>query len=214
VRAPAILPDVSGMTYMLNDTASFQGRPDLPLRVPLPRSLNAGFLLFNPANVDFDFLEWLGAKFFRRFNHGWLVEQTAWAALAGREKQPHFWSANDARNISGFTTLTPTQIGEHEVRLFGSRCLAPQDDLPSYAGDARILHFSGMSKHSWSAFQGLVDESLESDSRNAEEMHVLPDSMAGAFWRVAISLRLGTDLARDGINKFRKMRGSKSDPGS
>jgi hypothetical protein len=197
VRSPVELPDVPGMTYMRNDTSSYQGRPDLPWRTPLPRSLNAGFILFNPDLIDLDFLEWLSATFFSRNQQGWLVEQTAWAALAGREKHPHFWAGKDVRNISGFTTLTLEELNRDTIRLFSSRRLASPRMLLSYADDARILHFSGMSKHSWKSFEGLVAESRNSESDIVKQIQGLPDTMADANWCFAISLQLAAKMGLD-----------------
>jgi hypothetical protein len=76
--------------YSLSFPRRFLGRP--PLRIP--EGLNAGILYVGPETYDLDFIEWfLGEDRFRGAGTSkelFLLEQTAWAALAGRVRSSYF----------------------------------------------------------------------------------------------------------------------------
>ncbi|QEH35538.1 hypothetical protein OJF2_40900 [Aquisphaera giovannonii] len=58
-------------------------------RIRLPQFVNAGFMYAGPGAYDLDFIEWfLGQD--RYLSPTWVVEQTAWAALAGRRPSRYF----------------------------------------------------------------------------------------------------------------------------
>jgi hypothetical protein len=99
-------------------------------RLRLPERCNAGILYVGPRTYDLDFIEWfLGAEASREdrtSNDIFLLEQTAWAALAGRVRSFYF----DPQQVA-FATKERT-FSSRIVALHFARDLRQLLDDPSF----------------------------------------------------------------------------------
>jgi hypothetical protein len=87
--------DITFMYYWCSGYAiSFSKRILMRKRLRLPERCNAGLLYVGPTAYDLDFIDWfLGEAALRGAGTGnnlFLLEQTAWAALAGRVRSSYF----------------------------------------------------------------------------------------------------------------------------
>jgi hypothetical protein len=109
---------------------SFSKRVLRRQRTRLPERFNAGLLYVGPRTYDLDFIEWfLGDRDFRGSGSAadlFLLEQTAWAALAGRVRSSYF----DPEQVAFPTKdkVFPSRL----VALHFARALRQLLDNPSF----------------------------------------------------------------------------------
>ena len=109
---------------------SFSKRVLMRQRVRLPERFNAGVLYIGPKTYDLDFIEWfLGERNFRGSGSAaelFILEQTVWAALAGRVRSSYF----DPEQVA-FATKDK-MFSSRLVALHFARGLRQLLDTPSF----------------------------------------------------------------------------------
>ncbi len=183
VRAPVSISAMAPLVYLREDIPAYQAAPFLPLKEPMVRSFNAGFVLLSPSVIDLDYLEYLVKRFLIQLKNPWWSEQAAWAALAGRLPGARFWSGEDACTLSGFKTRSASQIRNDVVRMRSSPHRCSPEELLALAGTAKVIHLAGMGKKNWGVFQ-------PAEGGTISALRSFPDHPINLGWRLMVALRL------------------------
>lgn len=143
-----ILPiDAPSLLFCIDDIPGYGGSWQAPLRHPIVTGLNSGFIYFDPAIIDLNYLDYIAYNYLLKTKNIWWLEQTCWALLAGRIQNKGIFEGKDACIISGLQKRTPAEIRLNKTTYFrkyhGNYDLKTVDLLIS---DASVVHFAGSGK--------------------------------------------------------------------
>jgi hypothetical protein len=187
VRKKIQIPkDIPNFLFSVADVTGYSGSPLLPLSTPLVRGLNGGILLYNPQICDWEFLNEVARRYLLGIGKPWWLEQTCWAALAGRVENKGVFDGRDVRNVSGLKKRTPEQVKSNVSKWIG-RGGAYEDSskIEEMISGASVVHFPGPGER--------LIEDFARPSADSEESHTLRwqgVENASFYERVMISLRM------------------------
>lgn len=145
VELPPNLPDFA---FCVDDVPGYSGDPKIVLREKIVTGLNAGFLLFQPKAIDFDFIEYITKHYISKGKTHWWAEQTCWALIAANLSQnTAVFSSNSVAIISGLQKRTLQQIRSNQTSYFrASQKINDIQSIQDIIGNAKIIHFAGPGK--------------------------------------------------------------------
>lgn len=145
VQMPSDLPDFA---FCIDDVPGYSASSRIVFGSKIMTGLNAGFLLFKPALIDFDFVEFVTSKFIAAGKIPWWSEQTCWAAIAGElGKRVRLFSPRSVAIVSGLAKRSLPQIQSNRTTYF-ARSLKHDDiqAIEGIIGSASVVHFAGPGK--------------------------------------------------------------------
>jgi hypothetical protein len=187
VRRKIGLPkDIPDMLFTVADVTGYSGSPLLPIFVPTVVGLNGGILLYNPEICDWGFLDELAEKYLLGWGRPWWLEQTCWAALAGRTQKKGVFDGRDVRNVSGLKKRTPEEVRSNVSKWVGNS--EPYEDssiIEEMVEGSSIVHFAGPGER-------LIDRFATTASKNGPQPNLRWSEVENAapYERVMISLRM------------------------
>ncbi|WP_251979801.1 hypothetical protein [Salinibacter ruber] len=183
ISIPSNIPD---FLYSVADVTGYSGSPLLPLSIPLVRGLNGGILLYNPQICDWKFLNEVARRYLLGTGKPWWLEQTCWAALAGRIENKGVFDGRDVRNVSGLKKRTPDQVKSNVSNWVGGRgAYEDPSKIEEMVSGASVVHFAGPGER--------LIEDFARPSADSEGSHTLrwqEVENASFYERVMISLRM------------------------
>jgi len=196
-RKVGIPIDCPPFVYQCDDVPAYRGSWRLPLLEPMLYSLNAGFLLIKPDEIDLDYMEFLAERYFLAYPIGWWTAQSMWSTIMAKSRRVGIFNGSDVCTFSGSRKRTPEEVRLNQVKFFGnSELISDRTEALSMIRDIAVVHFAGRGK----AWFDLVEEMDFAD----EERTVLRISSAQpvSFLESALlSGRLLTVRLRDRIRK-------------
>lgn len=201
IRQPIRLPVQQGIFYLREDIPAYRAKWLLPLKENIVKSFNAGFVLVDPSTIDLSKLESWSEQYFYKLKNKWWSEQACWSLIAANQPNRFFFEGRSACCLSGFDTRSPSDIARNQVKLFSSKSKLQGAKLKLQAGDAAVIHMSGLSKHFW--------RDLDSHQQFKSKAHVplvlkyKHDSLPGPVFRVLLAMRLLILAVLDGIKAGR-----------
>lgn len=183
IQIPSNIPN---FLFSVADVTGYSGSPLLPLRVPVVRGLNGGILLYNPQICDWEFLNEVARRYLLGTGKPWWLEQTCWAALAGRVENKGVFDGRDVRNVSGLKKRTPDQVKSNVSNWIGGRgAYEDSSKIEEMISGASVVHFAGPGER--------LIEDFAHPSADSEDVHTLRwqgVENASFYERVMISLRM------------------------
>lgn len=145
VQLPLDLPDFA---FCIDDVPGYSASPRIVVHSKIMTGLNAGFLLFRPALIDFDFVEHITTKYIAHGKIPWWSEQTCWAAIAGElGKGVRLFSPRSVAIVSGLAKRSISQIQSNRTTYFArSRKHHELKAIEEIIGSASVVHFAGPGK--------------------------------------------------------------------
>lgn len=148
VRGAVEMPDDSpDILYTVGDVSGYRGGPLLPLQNKVITGLNAGFMYWNPAVCDLDFMNELAGKYLVQIDNMWWTLQSCWAAVAGETDRKGAFDGRDVCNVSGLQKRSPQEVKANETKWLGKD--APVEDpsvIKKIVEGTSIVHFPGPGK--------------------------------------------------------------------
>lgn len=143
-----ILPsDAPSLLFCIDEIPGYGGSWQVPLRHPIVTGLNSGFIYFDPAIIDLDYLEYIAKKYFLKTKNIWWLEQTCWALLAGRIQSKGIFEGKDACVIGGFKKRTAAEVRLNKTTYFRRYDgVSDLKTIESLIGDAAVVHCAGSGK--------------------------------------------------------------------
>jgi hypothetical protein len=179
--------------YQCDDVPAYRGSWRLPLRRPMMYSLNAGFMILPPAEVDLDQLEEVTRRYFLNARNTWWTEQSAWSFIMASSGDGGMFDGHDVRTFSGNRKRTPEEVRSNRVKFFGSSDLIDsREEAMELIRGAAVLHFAGSGKTWIDLAKELVD-----DHAQRQVLGVIPARPAGPVQRLVLSGRLLLKQCRD-----------------
>jgi hypothetical protein len=202
VRGGVSIPtpsDRGSIVYLREDIPAYKAKAFSVFREPIVRSCNAGFILYRPSEIDFEFLEFVCKRYIPNMQYLWWSEQFAWAVLAARMPFPAYWEGASARVVSGLASRTDAEMSENVVRwLPRKQPIQSESDLLKYAGSAPVVHLAGNGKPFFAAIS-----TAETPLRDAQ-LAYSPDRPLGRAEQAILAMRLLYKNTRDRIGERRQ----------
>ena len=148
VNHECILPEKGvDIAFMMEDIPAYRGNWKIVWNHKLVPAFNAGLVIFQPAKVDFSFLEYIVKKYIIGCKDYWWSEQLAWACIAGKSVNRFVFDGKQSRVVSGFQKRTPKEVLQNKYSYFGKRGTIDsfENFLPFIEGSS-IIHFAGLGK--------------------------------------------------------------------
>lgn len=141
---PSSLPDLCMAT---DDTVCYSGSWRIATKERAVPGLNAGIMIFKPALIDYDYLEFLTKQYFTGARVWWLAEQPVWAILMRQFNDTRIIHGGDARIIGGMNKRSREMILENRFSWVrkGRMTDDPADIRPLLDG-ALLAHMCGPGK--------------------------------------------------------------------
>lgn len=197
IRQPIRLPTRQGIFYLREDIPAYRANWLLPIKENIVKSFNAGFVLVDPSTIDLSKLEAWSRKYFYKLKNKWWSEQACWSLIAANQPNRFFFEGSSACCLSGFDTRSPRDIARNQVKLFSSKIKAQGAMLKFQAGDAAVIHMSGLSKHFWRDLDGLKQN--ETISKVPLKLKFKHDPLPGPVFKSLLAARLLIISVFDGI---------------
>jgi hypothetical protein len=145
VQLPSSLPDFA---FCVDDVPGYSADPKVVFETKLVTGLNAGFLIFRPSLIDFDFIEYVTDKYIKHGKINWWSEQTCWALIAGHLcKDVQVFSSNSVAIISGLNKRNINRIRANRTSyIVPSKKIKDLRYIQEIIGDAKVIHFAGPGK--------------------------------------------------------------------
>ncbi len=197
IRRPIHLPSHQGIFYLREDIPAYRAGWLLPFKENMVRSFNAGFVLVDPSTIDLDRLEIWAKKYFFNLKNKWWSEQACWSLIAASQCNRFFFEGSSACCLSGFNTRSPKDIISNSVKLFSSKSKVQGTILKLQAGNAAVIHMSGLSKHFWRDLDCF--EQRESKAQTPLDLSFKCDPLLGPVFRALLAIRLLAVSVLDGV---------------
>lgn len=131
----------------VDDATSYSGSWRIATEQHALPGLNAGFLLYRPAAIDFDFLEFLAGRYFAQCQTPWLAEQPIWAILMSRLTETALWDGRDVRVIGALQKRTRQQIlANRFVWLKQGKIATEESQVAPLIEGTAVAHMAGVGK--------------------------------------------------------------------
>lgn len=178
--------DCPPFVYQCDDVPAYRGSWKLPLLEPMVYSLNAGFLLIEPDDVDLDHMEHIAKRYFLTYPIGWWTAQSMWSTIMARSGNVGIFSGEDVCTFSGSRKRTMREARANRVKLFGNgKLISERTEALRMIRGLAVVHFAGRGK----AWIDLVNE-VEGISRDQRELRVHTAQPASALQCVLLSSRM------------------------
>ncbi|MDB9376154.1 hypothetical protein [Nodularia sphaerocarpa] len=143
-----ILPsDAPALLFCIDEIPGYGGSWQVPLRHPIVTALNSGFIYFEPAILDVNYLDYIAHNYLLRTKNIWWLEQTCWALLAARIKNKGIFEGKDACVIGGLKKRTPAEIRLNQTTYFRRyNGVYDLQTIELLIADAAVVHFAGSAK--------------------------------------------------------------------
>ncbi|HYW20440.1 MAG TPA: hypothetical protein VE956_14245 [Nodularia sp. (in: cyanobacteria)] len=143
-----ILPgDAPSLLFCIDEIPGYAGSWQVPLRYPIVTGFNAGFIYFDPAILDLNYLDYIAHHYLLKTKNIFWLEQTCWALLAARIENKGIFEGQDACVIGGLKKRTPAEIRLNQTTYFRRYDgLADLQTIELLIGDAAVVHFAGSAK--------------------------------------------------------------------
>lgn len=197
IRRPIRLPVQPGIFYLREDIPAYRANWLLPIKESIVKSFNAGFVLVDPSTIDLSKLEAWSEKYFFKLKNKWWSEQACWSLIAASQCNRFFFEGSSACCLSGFDTRSPKDIARNSVKLFSSKSRIQGTMLKLQAGNAAVIHMSGLSKHFWRDLDSFGHR--ESNAQTSLELKFRHDTLPGPIFRALLAVRLLVITILDGI---------------
>ena len=163
VKLPPSLPDFA---FCVDDVPGYSAAPKVAFETKIVTGLNAGFLIFRPSLIDFDFVEHVTNKYIKHGKINWWSEQTCWALIAGHLcDDVRVFSPSSVAIVSGLKKRSLNDIKANKTRyMTPSKTIKDLRYIQEIIGNAKVIHFAGPGKP-WikPIMENIVDRSLEKD---------------------------------------------------
>jgi hypothetical protein len=145
VQLPSDLPDFA---FCVDEVPGYSAHPFVAFQTRIITGLNAGFLLFRPKNINFDFIELMTQKYISQGKINWWSEQTCWALIAGHLCQDvRVFSPSSVAIVSGTRKRTLNNIKQNKTTYIGkSKKIEDLQSIEEIIGSAKVIHFAGPGK--------------------------------------------------------------------
>ena len=140
------LPDPSPrFIYLVDDICGYAAHWSLPLVLPILLGLNSGFMMYDPAVVDLEFLDELCRRFLLVLppTQHWWAEQAAWASLGARHEDVCGFHPDECRVVDGMRKSSSPLRQNGLKLLFPSRS---SDAAVSGFASLAVVHLAGSGK--------------------------------------------------------------------
>lgn len=145
VQLPSTLPDFA---FCVDDVSGYSVDPNVAFQEKIVAGLNAGFLLFRPKIIDFDFIEYVTEKYISKGKINWWAEQTCWALIAANlSSNTAVFSPDSVAIVSGLKKRSFKQIRNNKTSYFKKSVrLNRLHSVEEIIGNANVIHFGGPGK--------------------------------------------------------------------
>lgn len=144
VELPADAPD---LLYTIGDVSGYRGGMLLPIQNPVTTGLNAGFMYWNPAICELEFLNELAERYLVQIDNMWWTLQSCWAAVAGRTERKGAFDGRDVCNVSGLRKRTPAEVKANTTKWMGKNAQVQDPSvIEEIIEGTSIVHFPGPGK--------------------------------------------------------------------
>jgi hypothetical protein len=133
--------------YMREDIPAYRADWKIVWKEKMVPAFNAGMVIYNPDDIDFNYLEYLTKKYFLGCKDYWWTEQSAWACIAGRMERRMLFDGHQVRVLSGFNKRSPSEVLANDYNYFGKRGFFEHfEQFRPFVPGSSIIHFAGYGK--------------------------------------------------------------------
>lgn len=145
---PVLAPDGDHDLLMgVDDATSYSGSWRIATEQRALPGLNAGFLIYKPGMIDFEFLDFLARRYFLQSRSSWLAEQPIWAILMAKWEKTGLFDGRDVRVIGGLGKRSRKEILDNQfVWLRKGKAAKNESEVRPLIDGAAVAHLAGSGK--------------------------------------------------------------------
>lgn len=175
--------------YMREDIPAYRADWRIVWKEKMVPAFNAGMVIYNPDDIDFEYLEYITRTYFLGCKDFWWTEQSAWACIAGTMNRRMLFDGQHVRVLSGFKKRTAKQVLENDYNYFGKRGFFEHfDQFRPFVLGSSIIHFAGYGKKWFTDTVKLFEDTPRMDA--VIPIRALPENTLSFKDKVLIGTRL------------------------
>ncbi|WP_207532705.1 hypothetical protein [Desertivirga arenae] len=161
VASPCVLPEGDfDICYMREDIPAYRANWKIVWNEKMVPAFNAGLVIFDPATIDFSYLDFLSKQYFLQCKDYWWSEQSAWACLAGKMDKRMLFDGRQVRVLSGFKKRTVEEVINNKYNIFvNNDKIQSFEEFKPFVDGSTIIHFAGLGKHWFTESEQFLKES-------------------------------------------------------